>query len=437
MLIGAWMSRANLPVQLNWSNIFITVLGCRLANDDTVDWDSLLSRFQGQLALWKQRQLSFRGRALISNMLGLSIFWYQATIFDMPKLVIHEINKLLFPFVWGKKREWMARTSVTQPLAAGSLGVVDVAKKVSSLHAVWFRRYFTLDPHMWSVFFDHYVSSIFQCSLTELLARDTIPAHRIKKLPSFYASLLRVWVSIKGCKTNGIWVIPRPLGGEALPLSKITAKFSYSTLLQLVHVDHRSLAKFNDLNIPVQWPQVWSSLRLWRFVRSVQDTSWLSFHGILPTADRLVRFGMQVSPACFCGSPEDLLHLFTTCHFAQLIFDWFVVQLHRFHPARNSISVSEILFGFSVDSQLPVVFSALLGILRHHIWLARNAYRFEHVPPDATVTLRNAKSTFRFLVRMHKRHSPRERFNQDWLADGFIGSLTEEDWIRFTRDFIT
>ncbi len=110
----------------------------------------------------------------------------------MPKLVIHEINKLLFPFVWGKKREWTARTSVTQPLAAGGLGVVDVAKKVSSLHAVWFWRYFTLDPHMWSVFFDHYVSSIFQCSLTELLARDTIPAHRIKKLPSFYASLLRV-----------------------------------------------------------------------------------------------------------------------------------------------------------------------------------------------------------------------------------------------------
>jgi hypothetical protein len=99
--------------------------------------------------------------------------------------------------------------------------------------------------------------------------------------------------------------------------------------------------------------------------------------------------------------------------------------------------VSNILFGFSPTSHVPAVFTALLGVLRHSIWLNRNAQRFDHVAPDVTTTLKKAKTTFRFLVRMHKRHCPRDRFIHEWLADGVIGSLTEQDWIRFTRDFIT
>ena len=43
---------------------------------------------------------------MIANMLGLSLFWYQATIFDFPKTVIFRVNKLLFHFVWNKKSGW-------------------------------------------------------------------------------------------------------------------------------------------------------------------------------------------------------------------------------------------------------------------------------------------------------------------------------------------
>lgn len=119
LLLGSWKERTDLPISLNWSNESITVLGCRLANEGTPDWESFLEHFEGQLSLWKQRQLPFHGRAMIPNVLGLSIFWYQATTFDVPKTLIVRVNKVLFSFVWGKKREWMARTSVTQPTAEG------------------------------------------------------------------------------------------------------------------------------------------------------------------------------------------------------------------------------------------------------------------------------------------------------------------------------
>ena len=141
LLFGPWKDRTNMPVPLNWSNELITILGCRIGIHCSPDWESLLGKFEDQLALWKSRSLSFRGRVLVANMLGLSQFWYQATVFDVPKVVIHHINKILFPFVWNKKREWMARSSVTQPLADGGLGVVDVARKISSLRVIWLRRF--------------------------------------------------------------------------------------------------------------------------------------------------------------------------------------------------------------------------------------------------------------------------------------------------------
>jgi hypothetical protein len=437
LLIGSWKHRTDLPVPLNWSNVSITVLGCRLGNDLSVDWDSLITKFEDQLRLWKSRQLSFRGRALIANVLGLSAFRYQATIFDVPKLIVHRINKLLFPFVWNKKKEWMARSSVTQPLAAGGLGVVDVLRKISSLRAVWLRRYFSGPVHHpWSSFFEYHISSVFpNHDLASLFACDTIPAYRIKRLPPFYASLVRAWVDLKGTHDGQRWIVPRP-GVDPLPIDQVSARISYSLLSQYQHVEHRSVVKFSDLGISVNWKEAWISLRLWRFVRSIQDTSWLSFHGILPTADRLVRFGMNVNPLCFCGQPETLLHLFTVCPFGTEIINWFLVLLRRSKPTAV-FNDAEILFGFTATSRVPVVFTALLGILRHHIWLARNRHRFDNVPPDVSETMRKARSTFRFLVRMHRRHcrSP-EQFDNEWLVNGIVGSITEQGWIRFNHDFI-
>ena len=436
LLFGTWKYQADLPVQLDWSSEAITVLGCRIGNEEFVDWDGLITKFENQVTLWRQRQLSFRGRALVANVLGLSLFWYQATVFDMPKTVIFKINKILFPFVWGKKREWMARTSVIQPLHQGGLGVVDIFQKVLSLRAVWLRRFFLHPHHPWATFFSQHVASSFaDQSVAQVLSRTHIPAYLVKKLPPFYRGILTAWNQLKGTQANGSWVIPRP-HGDPIPVVDLTARVSYTMLTTATRTEHRCIAKFRDWNIPVTWNQAWGHLRIWRFVRSVQDTAWLTFHGILPTADRLVRFGMNVDPACFCGEPESLIHLFSLCPFASEVFQWFAIQLRKYHPTA-ALTTGQILFGFESASGVPIVFTALLGILRHHVWLARNKHRFEQVPPDAPTTLKNAKSTFRFLVRMHKRHCTSEVFERDWLVDGIVGCVTEQDWIRFTRDFIT
>ena len=327
----------------------------------------------------------------------------------------------------------MACTSVIQPLHQGGLGVVDVSQKVLFLRAVWLRRFFSNPHHPWSSFFSLHVASSFSSqSVAQVLSHTPIPAYLIKKFPLFHRGILTARVQLKGTQANGSWVIPRP-HSDAVPVVDLTAKVSYSLLTKATPTEHRCLAKFRDLNISVAWNQAWSHLRTWRFVRSVQDTAWLTFHGILPTADRLVRFGMNVSPACFWGEPETLVHLFTSCPFASEVFQWFTIQLRKHHPTA-ALTTGRILFGFESASGVPIVFTALLGILRHHVWLARNKHRFKQVPP---ATLKNAKSTFRLFVQMHKGHCTREVFDRDWLVDGIVGCITEQDWIRCARDFIT
>ena len=185
LLCGTWKYRKEL--QLDWSSEAITLLGCQIANEESVDWDSLITKFESQITLWQQGQLSFPGRALVANVLGLSVFWYQATVFDMPKTVFFQIIKILFPFVWGKKREWMARTSVIQPLHQGGLGVVDISQKALSLRAVWLLCFFSHPDYPWSSFFSQHVASSFaNQSVAQLLSRTHIPAYLIKKLPLFY-----------------------------------------------------------------------------------------------------------------------------------------------------------------------------------------------------------------------------------------------------------
>ena len=390
LLFGSPKGRRNHPVSLNWCNDSITVLGCKLGNIEAVDWDSLIIKFEQQLTLWKQRQLSFRGRALVANVLGLSLFWYHATIFDMPKTIVFKVNKILFPFIWNRKREWMARTSVIQPYHQGGLGVVDISQKLLSLRSVWLRRFFSDPHHPWCSFFSFYIASSFnQQSVPQVLSRMHIPTYLIKKLPPFYRDILNSWVLLKGTQLNNSWFIPR-LNANAVLLTDLTASVSYRLLTQRHRTEHRSVGKFRDLDLPVTWSQVWASLRLRRFVWSVQDTAWLLFHGILPTADRLVGFGMKVSPLCSCGEPETLLHLFTTCPFALEVFEWFTIQLRKNHQV-SALTTANILLGFESASGIPVVFTALLGILRHHVWLARNKYRFEQVPPNALATIKQAK----------------------------------------------
>ena len=103
LLLGPWQNKTTFPVPLQWKTDFITCLGTKVSINEEQNWTKLLNQLNDRFSMWKLRDLSFQGRALIASSLGLSTFWYIMSCVYTPDTIIKDINKLLFPFVWGKK----------------------------------------------------------------------------------------------------------------------------------------------------------------------------------------------------------------------------------------------------------------------------------------------------------------------------------------------
>ena len=101
MWLGAWRSRTDQPFGLTWVPK-VKILGVVFGQTtESENWRPKLKKLENHLNLWKSRSLSFVGKSLIVNSLGISKLLYLATILPIPKWVVSEVNNLIWPFLWG------------------------------------------------------------------------------------------------------------------------------------------------------------------------------------------------------------------------------------------------------------------------------------------------------------------------------------------------
>ena len=65
---------------------------------DKINWDRILSKFEKCVNLYSSRDLSFRGRSTILNVVLCSSMWYVGNLILMPDKVRRKLNKLIFTF---------------------------------------------------------------------------------------------------------------------------------------------------------------------------------------------------------------------------------------------------------------------------------------------------------------------------------------------------
>ena len=98
--------------------------------------------------------------------------------------------------------------------------------------------------------------------------------------------------------------------------------------------------------------------------------------------DRLIRFGMKVKPTCHYGKPESLEHLLATCSHAKNILAWYHRRLSQYRQNILHLTPSQVLIGHKPADNIPAGFAALLGLIRHRIWVDQNFHRFDGIQPD-------------------------------------------------------
>ena len=179
-----------------------------------------------------------------------------------------------------------------QPLDRGGLGVVEVSRKLSSLHITWVKRFLSGEYRGWQSFFHFYLRRTFLAEpINRVFGLSNVSEATLRRLLPFYRAVLTAWYAAGGTQTFGAFIVPRS-NTDPLRLADVTAKTVYTILGKINYKQHRCIAKVRELRFgPVEWPRVWQNLNFLRHSRPALDTSWLIAHCILPTADRLIHFG--------------------------------------------------------------------------------------------------------------------------------------------------
>ena len=428
--LGSWNGRLDRPVAIEWGSVKLKVLGVFLGPLATPEdnWRPRISAVEHALLSWRQRSLSFRGKALIVNALALSRVWYVASLVFMPPFVLRELNQLVFKFFWSGKRDLVARRVVVQPASCGGFSVVDVELKVWALLLQWVRR-LVVSPSTWVSFFSYWCACLWNASPVHVLSA---PSHfgDLGRLPSFYAALLSAWKSAGGCFRDSRGLLAVGFGLTVTPVSSLTTRAAYSLLLVDRSVIPHCVEKFSASFGQLYWSSTWRQLSFFDLDRPVIDLSWKIAHGVLYTAERLTSFGYDVSTVCFCGHPtESLDHLFFHCPLAVSVLSWLQSLLFRSSPSFGSLLPRHALFGFSGDelSCVPKFFVYALNVCKFSIWWARNDFRFRDVRPGAVPVLERVKSRLRFhlplLFRRFKSRRRQRYFARQWCANGVVGSV--------------
>ena len=68
------------------------------------NWEPRLSKLDNILNMWKTRALSFIGKALIVNVLGISKLMHVARVLIPPRWVLDKLNKFNLVFLYGEQK---------------------------------------------------------------------------------------------------------------------------------------------------------------------------------------------------------------------------------------------------------------------------------------------------------------------------------------------
>ena len=430
--LGSWAGRPDPPVDLDWSSTKIKTLGVFVGPGDLDEdnWRPRITAVANTLSSWRQRVLSFQGRALVINALALSRVWYVASLIRMPPWVHGELTRLVFKFFWKDKKDLVARSVMVQAPSVGGFSVVDVKLKVQSLLVQWVRR-FLLASSSWSALLVFWFFSIFNSTPVEVFSRPF--AFSPRALPPFYQSLLLAWRSVDGSfsRSRSALVMASTDPHQFALASSMSAKSAYLYLLSANFVPPHCEEKFLPEYGPLYWSATWRQLSFCPLDRPVIDLAWQVAHGVLYTADRLLSFGYDYDPNCFCGAPETPSHLFFDCALAQSVLGWIQSLMFRASHQCPSLLCRHVLFGFSASELcvVPRVFVYLLNLAKYFLWRARNDYRFRDVRPGATPVMAVIKARARLHLRLlFKRFkSPRRLryFHRQWGANGVIGVVSD------------
>ena len=119
---------------VQWTTDPVKYLGIYVGKDkrkqEKMNWDNKLIKIQSIMNMWKMRNLTLYGKIVIIKSLVISQIVYAATVIHVPEMLARKLEKMIYTFIWGAKREKIKRTVCINSAEEGGLNMIDLQSKL-------------------------------------------------------------------------------------------------------------------------------------------------------------------------------------------------------------------------------------------------------------------------------------------------------------------
>ena len=195
--IGSLRDSDYYPHGLSWIKGHVESLGIVHTQTDTdnymYNFKPRIKTLENTLNVWRQRNLSLKGKVTIINSLALSPLIYVSSVVDTPEKAIKEIDSLISNFMWNNGSSKIAKQVLIQRIDKGGLKLCHYESKINALKLSWVNRIIRGNNSRWVAVIKHYLQSE---DLELFFSSKHNPRYKVNVLPNFYRSIIKLWLGL-------------------------------------------------------------------------------------------------------------------------------------------------------------------------------------------------------------------------------------------------
>ena len=157
------------------------------------NYSEKFDKFSRALNMWKQRDLSLKGKITVVRTMALPILLYITSSLPIPEELVHKVNREVYKFIWDSKPEKISRVVLTAEIERGGLKMINFEHMFKAQKVMWAKRLVSNDEANWKAFplgcLAPLGKDFFKCSFDP----DDLPVD----LPLFYHQMLNAWGECK------------------------------------------------------------------------------------------------------------------------------------------------------------------------------------------------------------------------------------------------
>ena len=150
--------------------------------------------------MWKQINLSLKGKVTVINSLAASLLVYPQTALDTPENIIEATEKICCEFLWNGQVNKIARNIMIKQIEQGGLKLIDMTSKIKSPKMTWVKHAINKATSSWKLILDDIIGLHFE----HLLGYTGISKNILEKLPKCYRNIMHDLTTLCNKKPNAI-----------------------------------------------------------------------------------------------------------------------------------------------------------------------------------------------------------------------------------------